>query len=157
MTMNFNHCHSHMFISEMIAIKLISVNMNLQMLTMMWDTLMASIENKIIGIIFIFYFNYHLMYFQLKKIQLEFVKYQLSAFLMTCTSLPHHFIKMAMNYIEITLCASKLHAFNPGGLILFSYSVLFQLMLQNTIILCWIPGKTDAITPIDSFWPIDTT
>ena len=32
---NFNHCHSHMFISEMIAIKLISVNMNLKMLIMM--------------------------------------------------------------------------------------------------------------------------
>ena len=32
---NFNHCHSHMFISEMIVINLISVNMNLKMLNMM--------------------------------------------------------------------------------------------------------------------------
>ena len=38
----------------MIAIKLISMKMNLKMLTMMNDTRMASIENEIIGIIFIF-------------------------------------------------------------------------------------------------------
>ena len=65
-----------MFISEMIAIKLISVNMNLKMLTMMWAT-----PEKI---------N-----------QLESLKYQLSAWLMICTSingLPRHIIKMAMNY-----------------------------------------------------------
>ena len=55
------------------------------------------------------------MYFQLKKIKLESLKYQLSAWLMICTSfngLPHHIIKMAMNYIEIILCASKLHIFD---------------------------------------------
>ena len=55
------------------------------------------------------------MYFQLKKIQLEPLKYQLSAWLMICTSydgLPHHIIKMAMNYIEMIMCASKLHVFN---------------------------------------------
>ena len=50
---NFNHCHSHMFIYEMIAIKLISVNMHLKVLTMMYDMPMAWIENEIIGIIFI--------------------------------------------------------------------------------------------------------
>ena len=38
----------------MLAIKLISVIMNLKKLTMMWDTPMASIENEIIGIIFNF-------------------------------------------------------------------------------------------------------
>ena len=32
---NFNYYNSHMFISEMIAIKLISVNMNLKMLIIM--------------------------------------------------------------------------------------------------------------------------
>ena len=38
---NFSHYHRHIFMSEIIAIKLISVNMNLEMLSMMWATPMA--------------------------------------------------------------------------------------------------------------------
>ena len=60
---------------------------------------------------FHFYFNYHLMYmyFQLKKTQLESLKYQLSAWLMICISfngLPQHIIKMAINHIEMILSIS---------------------------------------------------
>ena len=36
-------------------------------------------------------------------------------------------------------------------LILFSYSVHIQLMLQNTIMWWWISCKTNTITPINSF------
>ena len=43
---SFNHCHSQMFISEMITINLISVNMTLKILIMMWDTSMASIDKS---------------------------------------------------------------------------------------------------------------
>ena len=63
---------------------------------------------------FHFYFNHHLI-FNWKKNQLESLKYQLSAWPMKCISfngLRYHIIKMAMNYIEIIICASKLHVFN---------------------------------------------
>ena len=55
------------------------------------------------------------MYFQPKQIQLESLKHQWSPWLIICTSfneLPHHIIQMAINHIEIILCASKLHVFN---------------------------------------------
>ena len=64
---------------------------------------------------FHFHFDYHLIYFQLKKIQLKSLKYPS----VVCMPNDMYFIqwitniiKMAMNYIEIILCASKLHVFN---------------------------------------------
>ena len=47
---HFNHCHNHMFISHMRAIK----EINMKMLNDMWDTHMVWIENDTIDIIFIF-------------------------------------------------------------------------------------------------------
>ena len=89
---NLNYCPSPIF---MIAIKLISVNMNLKILN---DTPIASIENVIVSIIFIsitigFFFTWN-------QNQLESQKYQLSRWLMTCTlftGLSHHIIKMTIN------------------------------------------------------------
>ena len=53
--------------------------MNLKMLIMMLDTSMASIENEIIGIIFIFISITISCIFNWKQIQLESMKYQLSS------------------------------------------------------------------------------
>ena len=73
---------------------------------------MSFIENEIIGIIFIFISITISCIFNRKQIQLESLKYQLSPWRIICTSfneLSHHSIQMAINYIEIILCASKLH------------------------------------------------
>ena len=102
-----------MFITEMIAIKLFSMNMNLKMLTMMVDTYGINWKwNNWYH--FHFCFNYHFVYFQLKTNSVELLKYQLSPWLVICTSfngLSHHIVNMAINYIEI-MCASKLRVFN---------------------------------------------
>ena len=64
---------------------------------------------------FHFCFNYHLLFSQLKTHSTGITDYQLSPRPIICTSfngLSHHIIKMAINYIEIILCVSKLHVFN---------------------------------------------
>ena len=73
---------------------------------------MASIQNEIIGIIFISIII--LCILNWKQIQLAWPKYQLSPWLIICTSFirSHHIIQMAMDYTEIVLYASKLHVFN---------------------------------------------
>ena len=61
-------------------------------------------KKELIGIIFIFISITISFIFNWKQIQLESMKYQLSPWLII--------IQMAIDYIEITLCASKLHVFN---------------------------------------------
>ena len=71
-------------------------------------------KNDIIGIIYIFITITISCIFNWKQIQLASLKYQLSPWLIICTSfngLSRHIIKMAINHIEIILCASKLHVF----------------------------------------------
>ena len=71
-------------------------------------------KNDIIGIIYIFITITISCIFNWKQIQLASLKYQLSPWLIICTSfngLSHHIIKMAINYIEIIQFASKLHVF----------------------------------------------
>ena len=46
--MILNHCHSHMFISEMIAIKLISVDMTFKIRIMMWASIDKSTLRHVI-------------------------------------------------------------------------------------------------------------
>ena len=70
---------------------------------------MASTEKETIGIIIIF-----ISITISCIIQLESLRYQ-SSWLKICTSfngLSHHIIQMAITYIELILCALKLHVFN---------------------------------------------
>ena len=76
---------------------------------------MASIENEITGIIFIYILITISCIFNRNQIQLESLKYDLSPWVIICTPfnrLSHHIIKMTVNHIEIILRASKLHVFN---------------------------------------------
>ena len=99
----------------MIAIKLISVNKKFENanydvghtygINWKWNNLKH----------FHFYFNYHLMYFQLKKNSVGITEVSVvcmaNDMYTSFNGLPHHIIKMAMNYIETILCASKLYVF----------------------------------------------
>ena len=105
---------------------------------------MASIASELIGIIYIFISNTNSCIFNWKQIQLESLKCELSSWLIICISfngLSHHISQMVIDYIETILCASKLH------------------VLDIVVKFCpdsWISCKTNAITPINSFWSSDT-
>ena len=110
---NLNPCRSHMFISEMTAIKLIRVNMNLKM--KLWCRTMASIENEIIGIIFIFISITILCIFSWKEIQLEKLNWKSVVpmanniyFIQWIITSYMCIIKMAINHREIILVCIKI-------------------------------------------------
>ena len=72
---------------------------------------MASIQNEIIGIIFVFVSLTISYIFNWKQIQLNSLKYQLSPWLILCTSfngISLHIIQITINYIETILCTSKI-------------------------------------------------
>ena len=137
---NFNHCHSHMFISEMIAIKLI--NLKYEFAKANYDV------GHTYGINwkwnnwyhFHFYFKLPSHVFSTDKISVW--KTEVSVISMANDMYFIQWItisyKMAMNYIEIIMCASKLHVFN---LLVFCPDSTDE-MLQNTIMLWWYLAKT---------------